>query len=204
MKGQTFEEAERLGNILGESVAEKINSLSDTDFEAEPFIAAATAAVSPVRRKLPDIEAAKKNLEFRRSEFERLKTENAGHGPVRTAECSVFGAEETLFLAKCANNGTLDAVLADYKEVEVQVLRIGNTYIAAFPGEMFVEYSLRLKAEATGKTFAVCLANGEMQGYIVSEDASGYEADNSLFTAETGNIMVEAALKLISDLREND
>jgi hypothetical protein len=204
VKGQTFEEAERLGNIPGKCIEEKIALLSDKDFENNPCIAAASRMISPVRRKLPDFEEAEKNLNFRKSEFERLKSENAAHGPVRTAECAVLGAEETLFLAKCVNDGTLDKVLEEYTEVEIQVLRIGNTYITAFPGEMFVEYSLNLKAKAPAKTFAICLANGEMQGYIVTEEASGYEADNSLFTAETGDIMVGAALKLISDLMKND
>jgi hypothetical protein len=201
--GQTFDEAKRLGNILGKYIADKINLLSDKDFDADPYIDIASKVISPVRRKLPSFKEAEKNLIFRKLEFERLKSENAEHGPVRTAECSVFGAEETLFLTKCASNGTLDAILTDYTEVEVQVMRIGDTYIAAFPGEMFVEYSLGLKMESSKKTFAICLANGEMQGYIVTENASGYEADNSLFTPETGNIMVKAALKLISDLMKN-
>ncbi len=199
VKGQTFEEAERLGNILGEFISAKIDFLSDEDFEKNPFIAVSGRTISPVRRKLPGLEEAEKNLIFRKSEFERLKSENAGHGPVRTAECTVFGAEETLFLAKCENDGTLDEVLADYTEVEVQVLRIGEAFIVAFPGEVFVEFSLELKDKSPEKTFAICLANGEMQGYIVTEDASGYEADNSLFMPETGKIMVKAALGMISE-----
>lgn len=201
VKGQTFAEAERLGNILGKSIATKIDILSDKDFTANPRIGVASGKISPVRRKLPALEEAEKNLIFHKSEFKRLKSEKAGHGPVRTAECSVFGAEETLYLAKCAEDGTLDAVLADYMEVEVQVLRIGDAYIAAFPGEMFVEYSLELKNKCPERTFAVCLANGEMQGYIVTENASGYEADNSLFTPDTGKIMLKTALEIISNLK---
>ena len=199
VKGQTFKEAERLGNILGECVAEKIDLLSDGEFETNPSIGVTNTIISPVRRKLPSLEEAEENLIFRKSEFERLKSKNAGHGPVRTAECSVFGAEETLFLAKCANDGTLDQVLTDYTKVEVQLLRIGEAFIVAFPGEMFVEFSLELKNKSPEKTFAICLANGEMQGYIVTEDASGYEADNSLFMPKTGTIMVKAALELISE-----
>ncbi|MDD5597263.1 MAG: hypothetical protein PHV82_04925, partial [Victivallaceae bacterium] len=199
VKGQTFAEAERLGNLLGGCVAEKIDLLADKDFAGDPLIGAGCRTVSPVRRKLPDVQTAQKNLAFRESEFARLKSENAGHGPVRTAECAVFGAEETLFLAQCAEDGTLDAVLAQYVEIEIQVLRVGNAYIAAFPGEMFVEYSLQLKKEAPKRAFAICLANGEMQGYIVTDNASGYEADNSLFMPETGSLMVKTAVELISE-----
>lgn len=199
VKGQTFKEAERLGNILAESVTEKINLLSDDDFDHNPAVGVTNKMIAPVSRELPSLEEAEENLKFRKSEFERLKSENAGHGPVRTAECSVFGAEETLFLAKCANNGTLDKVLADYQKIEIQVLHIAEAFIVAFPGEMFVEFSLELKNKSPEKTFAICLTNGEMQGYIVTEDASGYEADNSLFMPETGTIMVKAALELISE-----
>ncbi|MDD5699212.1 MAG: neutral/alkaline non-lysosomal ceramidase N-terminal domain-containing protein [Victivallaceae bacterium] len=199
VKGQTFAEAERLGKLLGSYVAAKIALLADADFASDPAISAGCRTVSPVRRKLPAVRAAQKNLKFHEAEFARLKSENAGHGPVRTAECAVFGAEETLFLARCAEDGTLDAVLAQYAEIEIQVLRIGGIYIAAFPGEMFVEYSLQLKKESPEKAFAICLANGEMQGYIVTANASGYEADNSLFMPETGNLMVKTAVELISE-----
>jgi hypothetical protein len=202
VKGQTFAEAKRLGDILGKYVAEAINRLADTDFETDPVIGVTRRMISPVRRKLPDIQTARKNLEFRQSEFARLKAEDAGHGPVRTAECAVFGAEKTLFLAQCAENGVLETVLKNYTEAEVQVLRIGNMYITAFPGEVFVEYSQQLKNEAPGKTFAICLANGILGGYIATEDASGYEADNSLFMPETGKIMVKTAIELISEYEQ--
>jgi Neutral/alkaline non-lysosomal ceramidase, N-terminal len=202
VKGQTFEEAERLGNILGGYVADKIDVLSDEDFDAEPRLGAASSMITPVRRAMPSRQEAEQNLIFRRGEFARLKNLKVGHGPIRTAECAVFGAEETSFLAKCVEDGSLDRVLADYVQVELQVLRIGAAYIVAFPGEMFVEFALKLKQESPVKTFAVCLANGEMQGYIATEDATGYEADNSLFAPGTGYLMVDAALKLISGFKQ--
>jgi len=207
VKGQTFEEAERLGNLLGKYVSEEIDLLSDKDFDSDPAIGTESMKISPLRRNLPSIEEAEKNLAFRKSDFERLKAENAGHGPVRTAECSIFGAEETLFLAKCAKDESLNAVLANYAEIEVQVMKIGIAFIANFAGEMFVEYSLDLKkmfykqSETEEHLFVICLANGEMQGYIVTEDATGYEADNSLFIPETGNRMLKAAMKLIEKLK---
>jgi neutral/alkaline ceramidase-like enzyme len=207
VKGQTFEEAERLGNILGKYVSEAIDNLSEKDFDPNPVINTASKMINPIKRSLPSLKDAEKNLNFRKSDFERLKAENAGHGPIRTAECSVFGAEESLYLAKCAENGSLERTFANYAEIEVQVFRIGSACIVAFPGEMFVEYSLDLKKifykqfEQDQRLFAICLANGEMMGYIVTEDATGYEADNSLFMPETGRRMLDATMDLISDLR---
>ena len=201
VKGQTFEEAERLGNILGEKVALAISNLKCKDYSATPEIFAKTAKITPERRVMPSLLAAKENLKFRRSEFQRLKDENSGHGPIRTAECSVFGAEETLFVAKCAENGSLDAALEKYKEFEVQVLKIGDCHLVALQGELFVEYSLDIKAKSPANTFVLCCTNGETQGYIVTEEATGYEADNALFAPSTGKAMAEKAIELIKNIK---
>ncbi len=70
---------------------------------------------------------------------------------------------------------------------------------------LFVEYGLELKKRASSKTFAVSLVNGESQGYIVTEESAekgGYEADFALFAPESGNMMIEAALGLISRMNE--
>jgi Neutral/alkaline non-lysosomal ceramidase, N-terminal len=198
--GQTFAEAERLGNILGASVAVAIDNLECADYNSSPQIAAAIGTVTPQRRTLPSLAVAEANLTFRRSEFERLKTENAEHGPIRTAECSVFGAEESVFMATCAESGSLDACLEKYRGFEVQVLRIADTFIVALQGETFVEYSLDLKAKSPAQAFVICCANGETQGYIVTEEATGYEADNALFAPATGTAMVNKAVEMIKKL----
>lgn len=202
VNGQTFAEAERLGNILGKAVAEKIKELSDKDFSDNHVLAVSGTRFIPKRRSFPSIREAKQNLEFRVNEFERLKAENAGHGPVRTAECSIFGAEKTLQLAKLAENGCLDSIYAAHPDAEIQVIRIGKAYFVGLPGEIFVEYSLDLKNQSPEKTFVIGLANGELQGYVVTEDADGYEADNSTLSPETGEIMVNTALDLIKQLKE--
>ena len=203
VKGQTFSEAERLGSILGKTVDDEIRRLSDKSFSGNPVLGALSGKIVPSKRKIPSVTDALKNLEFRKSEYERLKSENAGHGPVRTAECSVFGAEERLFIAKFAEEGKLDVVLADYAELEVQVFRIGNIFFVGFPGELFVEYSLELKRKSPERVFAICLANGEAQGYIVTEDATGYEADNSIFLPKTGSDMLELAIEMIKEVAQS-
>jgi hypothetical protein len=53
------------------------------------------------------------------------------------------------------------------------------------------------------KVFVVCCTNGETQGYIVTEDATGYEADNALFAPETGAVMVDKALHLLGNISYN-
>ena len=200
VRAQTFAEAERLGNILGESVVAAVENLVDEDFEKNPIIAVATSTIESVRKQVESVSAAEENLTFRRDEFERLKRENAGHGPIRTAECSVFGAEEAVFVAKYAESGSLDTKLQNYKKLEVQVFRVGGCYLVGLQGELFVEYSLYIKENFSGQVFVLCCTNGETQGYIVTEEATGYEADNALFAPATGAAMVDKAVELIDGM----
>ncbi len=67
-----------------------------------------------------------------------------------------------------------------------------------WPGEIFVEYALTVKTQCPD-TYIISLANGELQGYIVTEEAAregGYEASNGLFGPEAGQMLVEATLDL--------
>lgn len=200
VKAQTFAEAERLGNILGGSVVDAVVNLEDEDFNNSPVIAARVDVAKSVRKPVKSVSDAEENLEFRKNEFERLKNEKAGHGPIRTAECSLFGAEEAVYVAKCAENGSLNAALQGYADLEVQIFRIGECCLVGLQGELFVEYSLAIKEKSKGRTFVLCCTNGETQGYIVTEDATGYEADNALFAPATGEAMVETALRLLGEI----
>lgn len=205
VRAQTFEEAERLGRLLGRSVSERARELADGDFESDVVLGGAMHTIALSRREFPPLEEAEKNLERCRKTYERLEKENSGHGPVRTAECAVFGAEEMVTLARLQESGDLEEWFESYERAEVQVARIGSACMAGFPCEIFVEYGLELKRRASSKAFAVSLVNGESQGYIVTEESAeggGYEADFALFAPESGNIMIEAALGLISRMNE--
>ena len=59
-----------------------------------------------------------------------------------------------------------------------------------------------MKEHADGKLFVAALANGDLQGYITTPDAVGYEADLSMFTPESGALLVEAGLSLMDGADE--
>ncbi|MBT7167020.1 MAG: hypothetical protein HN904_29835, partial [Victivallales bacterium] len=82
----------------------------------------------------------------------------------------------------------------------IQVLRVGDAFLACLPGECFVEYALELKRRVPG-AFVVSLANGELQGYIPTPEATGYEARLSFFKPEAGLRMIEAAARLAAGLK---
>jgi hypothetical protein len=201
--GQTFAEAERLGRTLGARILTAVAALRDADFTADPVLGGGLAQIDTVLRAMPSVADAQACLVARRAEYARLQADGAPHGPVRTAECAVFGAEETVTLAQAQADGSLSALHAAYRHADVQAVRIGPRVLVGWPGELFTEFALELKRRAPLPAHAVCLANGELQGYIVTPEAAaagGYEAANSLFAPETGARLVDAGVALIAEL----
>jgi len=203
VEGQTFAEAERLGRRLGGSVVRSLLALKDADFRADIPLAARQGTVNLVPNCFPSVAEAESKLRQSREHYEKLQQQGAPHGPVRTAECVVFGAEMALVLAKAQASGEVAKRQADFGRAEVQVFQIGDVYLAALPGEQFVEYGLEIKRRAPGRAFVIGNANGELQGYIVTPEAGaagGYESAWALFRPESGARLVDAALELMKEL----
>ena len=107
-----------------------------------------------------------------------------------------------MFLAKKAQSGLLDEAYERCLPAEIQVIRIGDSYFVAWPGEIFVEYALRLK-KLRKNTALITYANGELQGYITTKEAMDkgfYEAGNSFFDYRSGEILIKETIKLIAQL----
>ena len=89
--------------------------------------------------------------------------------------------------------------------VEAQALRIGELTLCAFPGELFCELGLRLKAELQAPTMVVGCANGCV-GYLPPEqawDEGGYEVGMGAWCRLARGApeeLVEAARKLAGSL----
>lgn len=198
VRGQTFAEAERLGRALGSGIVSAVTALQEADFRENVPLAARQAFVSLPPRRLPTLEMAERQLAQARVRYERFKANGAGHGRVRTQECVVFGKE---FMLRALKHGDFNALVERYTPAEVQVLRIGQAFVAGWPGELFVEYGLDLKRRVSGgRIFVITMANGDLQGYIPTPQAvrdGCYEAGFMTFLPESGRIMVNSTTKIL-------
>ena len=196
-KANTFEEASRFGKILGKAV-EKV--LPTIEYDNDIVISVKQEFVADLPKKtFPTVRQAQTKLDDAVKKLEQLRNANASKQKIRTAECDWFGAEETLTLARAARDGALEKICQSYLPAEIQIIKIGQWNFVGWQGEIFVEYSLAVKNKSKN-TFVISLANGEMQGYIVTKEAAeegGYEASNSLFSYETGNIFVDTTIKMV-------
>jgi neutral ceramidase len=201
VRAQTFAEAERLGLALGAPLEKALHAL--TGFQRDIHLASSGVKISLEGKTFPSKEVASARLEAARKAYEELKRANADHAEIRTAECTVFGAEEVLTLAIAEASGEAETVRQQYREAEIQAFRVGDTAVVGWPGEFFVEYGLAVKSLTPGRTFVTTMANGELQGYIVTpeaERAGGYEAQMAFFPASMGQRFVDATVQLVQTL----
>ena len=198
-KGNTFEEAERLGKILGKAFEEAVSKVV---FSSDVKLVVVRDLVELPKRVLPSVAEAGKKLEDAVARLESLRAKGAPRQEVRTAEVDGFGAEHTLALAKAEADGRAEAAFRACMPAEIQVISVGPWRFVGWPGEIFVEYALELKARFPN-TYVFSLANGSLSGYLATPEAAaegGYEASNSLQDPAGGRILVDRTAKLLSAL----
>ena len=199
----TFNEAQRLGFMLGERIVKSVQELKAEDFKDWlPLCIRQTKVMLP-KKKFMSVKEAKKRLQAARDRLDALRRSNAPASEIRTAEVDWFGAEENRQLAEMAANGEMERVYHSVLPAEIDVIGIGDDFFIFLPGEMFVEYSLMIKEKSPKRSFVASLSNGVLAGYLVTEDAEkkgGYEASNSIFPAEAGEAIVDAVVKLMEKM----
>jgi len=203
VKANTFREAQRLGFLLGQRITDSVKRLDDNQFADWLKLSVKQSAVMLPKKKFMSVEKAENKLKAAKDRLDELRRSNAPAAQIRTAEVDWFGAEENKQLAEMAASGELEQVYQSVLPVEIDVIGIGDNYFVFLPGEMFVEYSLRIKEKSPKKVFVVSLSNGVLAGYLVTEEAEqegGYEASNSIFPAEAGRVVVEEAVAMVEKM----
>jgi len=195
-RANTFAEARRLGENLARAITAVVPGIAFSD--ALP-VSATRRFIDLALRCFPSPESAVAAERAARARFEALRAAGAPRQAIRSAECDWFGAEETAELSRAALDGRLAEVLRKCVPAEIQAIAIGPWCFVGWPGEFFVEYALEVRRHFS-RTFVVTMANGELQGYIVTPEAAVrgvYEATNAVFGPENGPRFVETTLALL-------
>jgi hypothetical protein len=197
-RANTFEEAERLGAILANSARKVIPTI---EYSRDRRLHCRSASILLPLRSFPSESEALAKLTCVRNRLDDLRRSNASRTQIRTAEVDSFGAEETLTLARASRRGLLQQAADAASPAEIQRISLGDWTFIAWPGEMFVEFALAVKAKHPN-TFLISYANGELQGYLVTREAAlegGYESQNAIFQSpESGELLVQKTLELLS------
>ena len=203
VKSNTFDEAQRLGFMLGERIVESIKDLSNDVFKDWVSLSVQQSDLMLPKKKFMSIEEAESKVISVKNKLQQMQRDNVDPSEIRTVECDWFGAEENKQLAKMAASGELEQVYQSVLPAEINVITIDNNRFVFLPGEMFVEYSLMIKSNFKGNTFVTSLSNGVLAGYLVTEEAEeegGYEASNSIFPAKAGEVIVDKVIAMLDGL----
>ncbi|HOV62306.1 MAG TPA: hypothetical protein PLG43_00305 [Spirochaetia bacterium] len=197
--GKTFSEAERAGRTIGDSVLE---ALAAMEYSNLVELGCLSEDVDIATRTLPPLPAAEAAVIKYKTLWEEKKRTSTVERDIWIAELKFLGAESTLAYTKLNAQGKtlprMDDVLC-----EVQVFTIGGTRIVGLPGEIFVEFGLTIQYRAPfSKCFVIELSNGCLPGYACTAKAyaeGGYEAWTSMLSSESGDQLVDAAVRLLKN-----
>ncbi|PIX77894.1 MAG: hypothetical protein COZ37_00295 [bacterium (Candidatus Ratteibacteria) CG_4_10_14_3_um_filter_41_18] len=188
-----FAHTQWMGELLGNDVLKicgKLKEISGTELKAaQEKLDIPRRSSSPLQLRIAEkvVEKGIENLDQEeKKEWGKLEN-NFGIEKVWAQEMILVNQESPLV------------------EIEVTAISLGDVAIVGLPGEVFVEYGLRIKEEAKFKQVLVTqLCNG-CAGYIPTKEAfsqpTGYEqrlARSSKLIPEAGNIITRTALDLLA------
>jgi hypothetical protein len=115
------------------------------------------------------------------------------------------GNRELPFLEEVEACKIMELAIRDTDEFEIQAFRFSrDVAIVTLPGEVFVELGLAIKAASPFKTTLVIELANDDAAYIPTKKAfaeGSYETVNSHIEPGGGELLVEAAIKLLRELK---
>ncbi|MBQ4575091.1 MAG: hypothetical protein IJA85_07795 [Clostridia bacterium] len=204
-QGQSFDEAARVGGIMGEKAVNLIESLTFSD---DVKLGMESAEVELILRDYPPVEELEVIAAERKAEYLEKLNAGAPYLDVQNANLRMLGAEDLLGYAICVRDGKRIDLLHDEIPCHIGAVRIGDLAVAYLPGELFVQYGIAIKdRSAAAKTFVFELTNGCLPGYCCNEEALAegtYEAGNSMLSPRFGEHCVDVITGLIDRLFGDD
>jgi len=192
-KGQGFDEAKRMGQLLAGEVI-RLAALADTTDEVE--LEAFTKKLTLPTKKFESDEVCERKIHEAEEKIRKLKEDEAPQNIQRTAYVEWQGATRYYRFKKMVDFAFI--------ETEMQVVRIGDWKIITTPGEFFAEIGQSIrKLDPQGKTVVTGYTNGYI-GYVPDHqtylNSVGYELNTALVSEEAEFITVNVARELLNKL----
>ncbi|MCK4590799.1 MAG: neutral/alkaline non-lysosomal ceramidase N-terminal domain-containing protein [Candidatus Latescibacteria bacterium] len=198
LQGNSFKQVERIGTIVG---AESVKIIACTETTPNLDLAVASRNI-----ELPLQKMTKEQIEAQFQHYSHQYYSEGLDWPYinrKIYEAMEQWAQETIELLEA---GTLPNTVS----TEVQVIRIGELYLVAVPGEAFCQIGLAIKKRSPGRTLVIGYAN-DVVGYIPTKETfteGGYEVEeaykyysNLMLAPESAQILVETATNLMNSLK---
>ncbi|MCR4718026.1 MAG: hypothetical protein K5768_00150 [Firmicutes bacterium] len=207
-KGESYDEAERVGRTLGKAA---FSVLKKAEWTENLPIKTANDTIEYEIRDFGTEEELIKRVEHDKAVYEELcakygKSENRDEYYLwQNANLKCLGSEDQLGYIRLRKKGIKIELLEEENPCEIQILRLGETLVIGIQGEIFVEYGLYLKAMAGFGTVIVNeLSNGVAPGYLYTPESlvtGGYETDTSMIAETFGRKLIDKALDAINNVR---
>jgi hypothetical protein len=207
-RGESYDEAERVGRTLGKAAwaaREKAQWKDDLD------IRVADGELPLELRSFGSEEELEKRVAEDTARYQELyarygKSENRDEYYLwQNANLKMLGSEDQLGYVRMLKKGIRIELMEDEQPVEIQVFRLGDVCVVGCQGEVLVEYALYIKAVAGfGMVVFNELSNGCLPGYLYTPESlvtGGYETDTSMLGTQFGRHMVEKALEIIEKVK---
>jgi hypothetical protein len=206
LSGNTFQEAHRIGAIYAREIAGALRNESPLDLTRSQAL---SAELSLPVRAIPRESDAERQLEEAIARMRAIRdgpSTTLTRADLRTAECDVFGAECRRSLSRAQHGQFIATALTESMPASISVLRLGKLEIACLPGEWLSGHLPHLlpPTPENPDAFVATLINGDLQGYIATEEALNqrwYEAGSALFDGPaSSDLVARELLRLRRDL----
>ena len=201
-QGESYDEAERVGRILGKAAH---TVLDKAVWQDDIAIRVSGETMKLEIRSFGTEEDLREQVAHDKAIYEDLyarygtSTNREEYYLWQNANLKLLGSENQLDYVMIEKNGIRFDLREDEDPAEVQVFNLGGCCVVGIPGETFVEYGLYMKAMAGFKTVIINeLTNGCLPGYLYTPESlvtGGYETDTSMMGPEFGKHLVEVVLK---------
>ncbi len=201
-QGESYDEAERVGRILGKSALSAIEKL---EWKADIELKVASTEIEVDIRDFGTEEDLRAQVAHDEAIYKDLyakygnSTNREEYYLWQNANLKLLGSEDQLGYVLMEKKGVRIELLTDEVPAEIQAINLGGTCVLGVQGEQFVEYGLYAKAMAGFKMVVYnTLTNGCLPGYMYTPESlvtGGYETDTSMLDESFGRHLMNAILE---------